>query len=207
MYLVWHSWVVKVVDLFSSYRAMREYYLYVSDYTLCAIDLPFEDVIMHILYMQSSIHAASCRPVLPGFRRDNNHRHLSSIDTSSACVCMPLTPSTFTPPAHSEIPKVIRHATRVSSHKVSIYIYIRAMVVEIIVVAQAAFDQAFSDAVTSPLHSSRAVLSPSKWISATSSESSELGAPVGTVKTSSWAPAGDGASPATSPLIELADVM
>lgn len=123
MYLVWHSWVVKVVDLFSSYRAMREYYLYVSDYTLCAIDLPFEDVIMHILYMQSSIHAASCRPVLPGFRRDNNHRHLSSIDTSSACVCMPLTPSTFTPPAHSEIPKVIRHATRVSSHKVSIYIY------------------------------------------------------------------------------------
>ncbi|UKZ59221.1 uncharacterized protein TrAtP1_000538 [Trichoderma atroviride] len=71
-------------------------------------------------------------------------------------------------------------------------------------VSQAVFDEAFT---MSSLYSSRAVFSPSKWISATSSESSELGAPVGTVKTSSWAPAGDDASPITSPLIELADVM
>jgi hypothetical protein len=165
---------------------------------------------MHTLYMQSSIHAASCRPFLPGFRRDSHH--LSSIYTFSACACMsPYSLPLYSAKLVASFPKSC-HMQPVIHHIkcLYIYIYVRAMVVEIISVVQAVFgclqtgDQAFA---MSSLHSSRAVFSPSRWISATSSESSELGAPVGTVKTSSWAPAGDDASPVTSPLMELADVM
>lgn len=104
-------------------------YIYVSGYTYTWF---YSSSIQrrhnaYSLYMQSSIHAASCRPFLPGFRRDNHH--LSSIYTFSAFVCMFLTPSPFYSsklmvsfPKSCDMQPVIHH-TCDSSPKVSLYIY------------------------------------------------------------------------------------